>query len=512
MAQLLPFSDFAAGQSKRINAGDCINFMPVIGDQDDSSPMSLFSTSGIGSKLTATNTGSLIDGVYGISSSSFLNERESFLVSRTDISASQFKTRAIISNTVYDLDNESGLLAIGYSSITANNDYIVFSYEYGLGGVINSAIWSFNTSTLSFTEILSGTERNNVSISDSTYVGGRFLYLNRQNNRVYYSTNIGDPDVDLTSLNFIASSYQTDDLTAISVINNRLYVFSNRDCTVWEVTPDQEQPYVEVIGSSLDVGVVDSSSIVNHGGALYFIGRRDSNVRLMVISGGTYKDISTKEINYLLDEADLNDDLFDGSRQNVFSFSDQGREFIAFEFNDMTFCYDIASGLFHRRRTTGSDTWAIKNQLENTVFIGSSVVPNTDPATITIDRAVPDSSIGTEFGELVERTWVSSNFNSNNVLNNVREIQVIGEMDYSNPQAGYTDPNLGLSISKSSSNTFSIERHQQFGEVGVFTKIMRFLSMGIFREAFTVRLRTNNPYPHRVVKMLSKIDKGFRER
>jgi hypothetical protein len=214
--------------------------------------------------------------------------------------------------------------------------------------------------------------------------------------------------------------------------------------------------------------------------------------------GGIPQVISTPEIEYLLGETD------DLTNSRVFSIVDQGRTIVCFSFGQYTLCYDVRSQEFHRR-SVNSGRWPVLGQSGLGHFV------STDFGSDFSRVAKPDSDIGTEFGQLVEREIETSNFNSDGMTNRLTHVYVTGEMNYRNYTPQYSNPNLSLSVSNDYGYTYGIEMFDTFGGLGNYIKQMEFLRLGVFPDAFTLRMKTKNPYPHRINKVLAKIKKGRRQ-
>ncbi|MBL4863295.1 MAG: hypothetical protein JKY63_00105 [Rhodobiaceae bacterium] len=359
--------------------------------------------------------------------------------------------------------------------------------------------------------------------SDTAFFGGRFLLMsgadsNNDNHRRVYYSDILDPTA-YDPLGFFSSVEQDSINKGIHVLNNRLYLFSDSEFTVWATTPDVNLPFSQQKGSGGSVGIIEPSAKCEVSGALYFIGRSEGSIGFFALRGGTAQRISTKEI----DQSLIGNDVFIDSR--CFSFTDEGDSYVAFSILNLTYCLNTSSGEYHKRSTNGG-RWNVTGTGGTTekfsitgsgysnsqVFVGSacSLTDNGGSVTIEADIALSNNTIGTEFGHQVEREMVTSPFNSDGVTNNVRELAFQTDIDYSS-LAPVTLPDLSLSVSENFGKTFEAERLEAFDEDGENTKILRYMNIGFFRQAFVFKLKTDTIYPHKILKMMTRLEKGFRQ-
>jgi 3D (Asp-Asp-Asp) domain-containing protein len=540
MAQVLPFngfytgnsasSSFFSGNSFKNSSRTCVNFMPVRHDAGALSEYTLESTLGIGSRAS---------GIYSGSRSAPVRINSQVITWGGESNASAGEVYTVTDNGILIVTNGIDLIfydmaraveaQFGRYRMSSSTAKILIILQ----GDTDSLIHVYSGDGAIATVDLSGTFSDPLLPLDTVFFGGRFLIMseadrtNDNNRRVYYSA-ILDPTT-YTQLGFFSSIEQDSNNTGMHVLNNRLYLFSNNSYTVWAVTSDVNLPYQQQLASGGSVGLIEPSAKCEVSGTLYFIGRSAGSVGFFALKGGAYQRISTKEIEQSFP---ANGSL---GFTRCFSFSDQGAVNIAFTVKDSTYCLNLSTGEYHKRSTDSAGYWKVlgsgnmsreSTQTNNNiqVFVGntcsSTVVGGV--TTVEADIAIENSRLGTEFGAQIERECVTSPFNSNGVTNNVRELSFITDIDYSTvtstptnpfpgPPSPAVAPQLGLSVSKTFGKTFETEKFSDFDIGTENTKILRFLNIGFFRQAFVFKIKTNNIYPHRVLKMLTKLEKGFRQ-
>lgn len=353
----------------------------------------------------------------------------------------------------------------------------------------------------------------NENIADVAYFGDRYLLMSESETstfphkgRVYYSA-IGDPST-YDALDFFRTLEQNSKSTGMHVLNSRLFLFSDDGYSVWTVTPDVNLPFQQQKGSAGSIGMLDPMGKCQVGGVLYFIGRNGQQLGFYALSGGTPQKISTEYVDSFLNKNSSK------SFVNCFPFTDSDRIFISINMDDTTLCLDVITGEYHRR---GSDAarWEVVgsgyNESDNNrqVLIGEGI-DFISGSNYSVKSGFSDIGIGTEFGQQVPREMVTSPFNSDGVTNNVREIAFQTDIDYSS-LAPVTLPDLSLSVSENFGKTFEAERLESFDEDGENTKILRYMNIGFFRQAFVYKLKTDTIYPHKILKMMTRLEKGFRQ-
>lgn len=519
MAQVLPFNGFYTGNDKKNSARECVNYIPIKHDSGALSEYTLEATQGIGSKITTDYTMFIGDPFEWT-----INETEKLAFILASDPAFPYNGYLIATDGQSIIDSERIFTVIpdgvteSVSATSAQYAVVLINNEidnYGVLSGVDSEMNSLSTETLPV----------GVYGNDIEYFGARFLVTSRydstagQKNGVYY-TDINDPET-IDPLSFFSDIDQTTENVGLHAMNDRLYLFSKNGYSVWANTSDVNLPFSKQKGSTGSIGLISRKAKVEVGGVLYFVGLFDGLASLWALSGGSSQDLGNEYINhYLKDSKDV----------SLFSFNDKGRVFIAIstdDSEDKTLCYDIKSGEFHARSTKidGVESpWSVfgvseirsQSAVSSVVFSQSDALDGERFKQLAIN--VFDDSIGTEFERPVIRRLVTSPFNSDGVTNNVRELSFQASVDYSTyslPISFETGeeipPSLGLSVSSDFGFNYGDVRYQYFDGSDEYDKLMRFMGIGFFRQAFVFKLETNNIYPHKILKMLTRIEKGFRQ-
>lgn len=511
--QELPLNGFYSGESKKLSDRRCVNFMPTVSDNGALSTLSLMPTSGIKYHLgsgvvwdTDYSTGNLTGQVYTFENNNFTRPNI-FIVGRKLVASGG---DSISSVTLPQTPTGGGGLTTGKcetSRFASNPDRaIVVGPSYT--NARDRAYVIDKNLALTAEDLVTALGNQNVGLVDIEYLGGRFLYLCSQEgyNAVYYTALGGTTP---NSLDFFAPDSNNEVLQGLKVINNTLYLFAKTKCYLYQVTENTDLPYRQI--GVVDIGLNGAHAKDELNGSIVLYGKsKGGQSGVYVVSGGGYSKISTRQIDLNLSENE--------SSIRVFVMSDKHRKLVIAKTDSCCFAYDTESGLWHERKSEGSSTWDFIGYGEGSgegCIVGSSF--NNVGGRLFAEVGTLERDIGTElaasfpaqeFNGIVERMVTSSPFNGNNDRMIVNEIQPQCEVDYSNPVEGWYDSKVNMSISYDFGNTFETEKSLPISKAGEYNSVTRFFNIGYINQSFVVMLRVFNPYPTRIIKLLTRIQKG----
>jgi len=532
----LPLNGFYSEESRKLSDRRCINFIPTVSDAGALSSLSLMPTTGLENYGDITVNSSLL----GSSAQAITSQVFNFKTIQGGLSAvfvvvdRVFFVDGFGGLTIKDYPNPAGYplpIRASYTRMATDGfRCLICAPSSGTGNSRDRAVYFENDLSAAGVGIDTATIFNqaDAELTDVAYLGGRFLYLSSQVtiagfNRVFYS-DIGT--VEPVALNFFAPNNLNSQLVGMEVLNDRLYLFSSEKGYIYSVTSSVDTPFIK--NGELEYGLLNSFSkcvyldslagvFKEKGGAL-FVG---------LITGAGIKKISTRAIDQRIFNAFQDDTNFGPERRTrLFTFMDNGRSFLCLTSPEFTFVYEAASGLWHERKTLrdgdlysllgGRNNWQYIGALEydadflkSSYFIGDTIETVDLPTNqFRVPISKVNTNIGTEDGELIERTLISSPFNENNNRMVLDEVQPQCEVDFTTPIDGWSDPKINLSVSNDFGNSFDGERSLGIGPSGNYSNETRFLGIGYFMQAFTLKLRTINPYPTRIIKLLARVTGG----
>jgi hypothetical protein len=517
MMKELPLNGFYSGESRKLSDRRCINWIPTPNDTGSLSTLSLMPTVGLNeSSLQDDDGGTITAGpitsqIFTFSS----NQGKSGVIVKGD--KVFFRSVGGGGDERQDFPNAAGdpfPVRTDYSRMATDGLRCVIISPYIKGNNTRDKLAYFDKDTSSNGAFSISTifGYDKVGLADVTYVGGRFLYVvNNQVltgfNSVFYSAIGGiEPDV----LDFFAPDNLSSKLKGIDVINDRIYLFSEDKTFIYSVTSSTDLPFQNT--GEIEQGLYEADAKCRYKGGIaglfkgvgggYYVG---------LLSGGGVQPISPDPINYRIQKV-LSDNQDFSSEVRFFSFADKGRDMLCVTNQYFTFCYEAATGMWHERRSIGDrENWQFIGAVdtpENSIFVGDEFKEGPIPTTLLAPFCSTNYDIGIENSELVEREMISAPFNDSNQRMMVNELQPQCEADYSTPTEGWQEAKIGLSMSHDFGNTFEQERALNIGRAGNYTQETRFFNIGYVRQAFTVKLRTLNPYPTKVLRLLTRITSG----
>jgi hypothetical protein len=513
--QELPLNGFYSGESRKLSDRRCINWMPVTSNAGALSTVSLLPTVGLEGPIEISDdSGTIVAG--DITSQIFT------FTSNQGKSAVIVKDDKVFFRSIYGADETRPFpnavgdplpLRTQYSRMATDGLRCVIISPSSKGTNTRDKLVYFDKDTSSSTAIKTSTifGLDKSGLVDLAFAGGRFLYvvneiLTTNLNRVFYS-DIGA--VAPNALDFFAPDNLASQLKGIDVINDRIYLFAEDKTFIYSVTASTDLPFQD--SGEIEMGLYEADAKCRYKGAIaglfkgvgggYYVG---------ILSGGSVQPISTDAINYQIQKV-LSENKSGSNQVRFFSFADKGRDILCVTNKYFTFCFDIENG-WHERRSLGDrENWQFVGAVdtpENSIFVGDEFKVGATAGTISAPFCKTNYNIGTENSALVERLMISAPFNDKNQRMMVDEIQPQCEVDYSVPVEGWPEAKINLSMSHDFGNTFEMERGLNVGRAGNYIQETRFMSLGYVRQAFTLKLRSLNPYPTRVLRLLSRLTKG----
>lgn len=518
--QELPLNGFYSGESRKLTDRRCINWMPTPNDTGSLSTLSLIPTVG-------REKGVNIDNIFNTGASTNVDIAKK--VTSQVVTWNMFNRpyvmyvkdqawAAIANNTVesallvYDAatkqpDGErvristsaTSIAIVGYGrnnlSLGRTNGYV----QYSLNNVMAPVLMSYF---------------DNSQITDTAFFGGRFLFSNFSGDSpaVFYS-DVGA--VEPSGLDFFTPDNLAGAIKGIEVDNDLLYVFGDEQTFLYQVTSSTDIPFRQT--GELNVGLYQPESKVVTSQGVYFIGKDGGNsYHIYRISGASVQKISTRQVDYFLNKNNLYDTYDSGVAEYpdycpIFKMTDNNKSIICFNTPKSCLCYDEESNMWHERKGLNRENWdaiGYEMSVRGPVFISDTWGETETPNSYDMNTTEPNINSGLENGELMEREMISAPFNDSNQRMMVDEIQPQCDVDYSEPVTDWPEAKIALSVSHDFGNTFEQERALNIGRAGNYTQETRFFNIGYYTQAFTLKLRSMNPYPTKVLKLLSRLTKG----
>jgi hypothetical protein len=183
------------------------------------------------------------------------------------------------------------------------------------------------------------------NIIDCAEIAQRHLFLEEGTGRFWFS-DVADPST-VPATSFATAESEPDQLYAIRVVGDLVYLFGSRTVEIWEYTGSDALPF-RPISAAIDAGVVARGAIAQGDFGLFAVGRDSSgNEVVYAVNGGGIQRVSTHPIERLIE------DVTEANRASIrlTSHGWGGHTFIGLHLPGIgDYFYDIGGRTWHRRR------------------------------------------------------------------------------------------------------------------------------------------------------------------
>lgn len=215
-------------------------------------------------------------------------------------------------------------------------------------------LWSLEFATNTFTDVdLSDIDYTNPI--QVVYLNDRMIAIfnNPDGGDRYYWSEPNDP-TNWLALNFNRARSSADDINAITVRQNELWLFGKQSYEVHAITTDPDLPFSYRGGSASEIGCGAPNSVAQIGENIFWLGsnRAGSGQVFMSSDGYNARPISTIPISEKMAEIQ-NDELENVDDAVGFTYSQNGHTFYVLNMisANLTWVFDLTTGEWHKRAT-----------------------------------------------------------------------------------------------------------------------------------------------------------------
>ena len=344
--------------------------------------------------------------------------------------------------------------------------------------------------------ILDLTSNTFSQITDSYFLGatnvvflGGYFVFNKPDSGVYYISSLYDGLVGDAS-EFAVAEGCPDNLIAIYVLQNQLYLFGTHTTEINAVDTSQNFPLSLISGAFSEFGCSSPFAITSIMNAMFFIGQ-DKNGNSAVYQFNAYspKKISTTPIDRKLSEYDL-------SQATAYSYQEEGHSFICFNAPTMptTLVYDVTVDLWHERAffNASSGEYSQHPGLFHTFAFGKHLIGD------VVSNIVYEQSLnyndydGVRIRRMRTLPYILGSLNY--VYFKKFQIDMETGVGLESGADEDTDPQIFLDWSNDNARTFSSGRTMSIGRVGeyalrVISRMLGRARARVFRVTTSTRAR-----------------------
>lgn len=302
-----------------------------------------------------------------------------------------------------------------------------------------------------------------------TYLKGFFLF-STSSGQIYQS------DLDssnVAALAFDSANSRSEGLVKVFAHSGFLYAFGRKTIEIWQADPSlAAEPFVfSPIQQDIDFGLLAAHSVAQIGTGLAWVD--DDGIVRYGRDGGAIR-ISNHAVERAIEDLSTADRMDIAARQ----WHHQGHEFYTLFSSEWTWSYDTLTQKWHERQSYDQPKWLINDIVSFAgAYIGGS---DTDGKLFTIDANAYD-----ENGEILlmdVRAPIAHTFPRGYIVDCL-EIDAIMGKGLNSTDEHDSNPQIMVDYSIDGGNTFQGLRTASLGQIGEFTKTVRFNRYGAAYEA-----------------------------
>lgn len=299
--------------------------------------------------ITALGTGSGGVGTYTINlsqtvSSEQMNSATAGAIVTADISGTTMTVSAVTSGTLYVGQTVQG------SGVTTQT--IITALGTGTGG---TGTYTVNNSQTVSSRTMYGLNWSVLPSTDGAFTGGtnvdiidNYFVYNRPGTQQFGCSNALSPISG--SLNFASKDGYSDNLVTLIVDHREIYLLGEISSEVWVDVGTSPFPFQRIPGTSTQHGIAAKFSVARLGNSFAYLSRNNrGQAEIVQMNGYVPQRISTHAVENSLTNQTVSDAI-------AWTYQLEGHEVyvISFPTLQLTWAYDIASGMWHKWQYTNN--------------------------------------------------------------------------------------------------------------------------------------------------------------
>jgi hypothetical protein len=242
----------------------------------------------------------------------------------------------------------SGTLYIGQTiqGSTVTTQTIITALGTGTGG---AGTYTVNNSQTVTSRTLYGLNWSVLPSTDGAFQGGtnvdivdNYFVYNRPDTQQFGASSVLSPIS--PALSFSSKDGAPDDLVTLIVDHREIYLLGEASSEVWVDQGTIPFPFTRIPGTSTQHGIVAAFSVSRLGNSFAYLSRNNrGQAQVVQMNGYVPQRISTHAVEATLANQDVSDAI-------AWTYQLEGHEVyvISFPTLNLTWCYDIASGMWHK--------------------------------------------------------------------------------------------------------------------------------------------------------------------
>jgi hypothetical protein len=360
----------------------------------------------------------------------------------------------------------------------------------------------FNADTLAFTEITDVSFTPDYSVASFNQ---RF-YLNKPDSNEFFGSDILD-GLNYDPLFFASAENNPDPLVYVAALNTEIVLFGTQSIERWQdIGITEGFPLRRIQGATINRGCAAPKTVAQFENTLYWLAD-DFTVRSLN-SGGMQK-ISDLPLETAITEYSI--------PSNAFGFFLDYPFYkcycITFPGNNVTWCYDVMRGVWHKRKSTDTDCWRIGTSAnyKNIVLVGDRFNGNIYSM---------NANLYTEDGVETVMTWITASDYMDETSFSMTEMEIVadcgvGPITNVSPGTGQIlnepiKPYIRCAMSKDGGFTYRWLSDRQLGQVGDRKHRIMWRGLGRVRQTndLVFKFTSNGDWPVNIYTGVADVEIG----
>jgi len=315
--------------------------------------------------------------------------------------------------------------------------------------------------------------------STVTFLDQMFVFGRDDTNQFY---NTGLLNLTVNSAAFTSAESNPDNTVAVIENQQQIIVVGRRTFEVFYNSGTGESPFVRVQGAVGDHGSISPYTVKRLRNSVFWL---DQNGTVVQLVGYQPRPISTHAIEEAIKIGDL-------ATAFAFTYSDDGHDYYQLTVGELTFVFDLATGLWHQRQdyTYGRHRANCHSLAYSRNLVGSFV----DGKIYEMSRDYYDNA-GDPLVAVLVPTALDSAFQM--VSHSSVELDI--DVGFATPAC--PDPVIGMEISNDDGETWGVQRLVALGKVGQKARRVRWQRNGQARQR-RYRFTISDPVPRRLTSKM----------
>ena len=330
-------------------------------------------------------------------------------------------------------------------------------------------------------------EAGGAALNSTAQIDGYHL-LAKEGTDVWYVATTTTID---TLDNAIANAHP-DKILAIEVVGRDVWIIGERSCQIYYNSGQADFPFTRHPGGILEVGTIAAGSVASHEGLAIWLA----------------DDLSVQATNGLATRAISNPALerkfasyASPSLATAFMYAQDQHLFYVLTFPSVaTWVFDVSTGAWHERRSTGRNDWRAlcAVRYNDKILVGDDTNGNIYEL---------DPYVYTENGTTIQREIITPPVFTDGSRAFMRTFEIEAEAGIGLTSGQGVTPQIALQISDDGGNTWGSELWRSLGVQGDYAKRARWNRLGAFRER-ALRLTMSDPVKWVLYGATADIDPG----